>query len=92
MKKKVSNILLVLIFLGGLSLMLYPTVSNYWNSFHQTQAITEYLESVEGMDNTVYEEMLESAREYNRNKRYRNHGIYRYPQDQLSPDRLSRHR
>ena len=30
----------------GLSLLLYPTVSDYWNSFHQTKAITTYAENV----------------------------------------------
>ena len=42
MKKKKGNfitILLVLILLVGLSLLLYPSVSDYWNSLHQTKAI-----------------------------------------------------
>ena len=39
MKKRLSTILLILIFLIGLSLLLYPTVSDYWNSLHQSRAI-----------------------------------------------------
>ena len=44
MKKKGNflNILLVLVFFVGLSLLLYPSVSDYWNSFHQTRAIAAY--------------------------------------------------
>ena len=44
MKKKTSgkltNIVLVLIFLAGLSLLLYPTVSDYWNSLHASRAVS----------------------------------------------------
>ena len=39
MKKHLSTIILILVFLVGLSLLLYPTVSDYWNSFHQSRAI-----------------------------------------------------
>ena len=44
-KKKrisISTIILTVIFLVGLGVMLYPTVSDYWNSFHQTRAIANY--------------------------------------------------
>ena len=39
MKKHLSTILLILVFLTGLSLLLYPTVSDYWNSLHQLSLI-----------------------------------------------------
>ena len=38
-KTKGSTLILILVFLAGLSLLLYPSVSNYWNSFHATRAI-----------------------------------------------------
>ena len=47
MKKKKRNWItpcLILILLVGLSLLLYPTVSDYWNSFHQSRAIASYAE------------------------------------------------
>ena len=66
MKKRLTNILLVMIFLIGLSLLLYPTLSNYWNSFHQSRAIASYAESVAQLDDKQYDEILEAAREYNR--------------------------
>ena len=45
-KKNLSTILLLLVFLIGLSLLLYPTVSDYWNSFRQSRAIANYEENV----------------------------------------------
>lgn len=64
-KEKISTVVLILVFLAGLSLLLYPTVSDYWNSMHSTQAIMEYVEQVAALDNNDYDEMLEKAREYN---------------------------
>ncbi len=60
-----STIVLIIIFVIGLSLMLYPVVSDYWNSFHQSRAIASYLESVSQMDQAEYDALLEEAREYN---------------------------
>ncbi len=65
MKKRLTNAILVIIFLIGLSLLLYPTLSDYWNSFHQSRAIASYAESVAQLDNKQYDKILESAREYN---------------------------
>ena len=42
MKKHLSTIILVLVLVLGLGIMLYPTVSDWWNSFHQTRAIADY--------------------------------------------------
>ena len=67
MKKiKISTIVLILIFLVGLSLLLYPTVSDYWNSLHQSKAIVEYSRRVEEMDGELYEKLWNEAIEYNR--------------------------
>lgn len=66
MKKNISTLILIFVFLVGLSLLLYPTVSNYWNSLHQTRAIADYTEAVADIDNTMYETMWTDAEEYNR--------------------------
>ena len=58
--------LLLLILLAGLSLLLYPTVSDYWNSFHQTRAIASYAEQVAVLDNNQYDAIWSEAAEYNR--------------------------
>lgn len=64
-KKHFTTILLVLILLTGLSLLLYPTVSDYWNSFHQSRAIASYVEAVAEIDNTDYEKLWQEAVAYN---------------------------
>lgn len=64
-KGSISTFILILVFLVGLSLLLYPTVSDYWNSLHQSRAITEYTEYVIDLDNDLYDELWEEARAYN---------------------------
>lgn len=64
-KKNLTTVLLILAFLAGLSLLLYPTVSDYWNSLHQSRAITEYAEQVNELDNELYEQLWADARSYN---------------------------
>lgn len=67
MRKHLSTIVLVILLLIGLSLLLYPTVSDYWNSFHQTRAIATYTENVSALDNVSYDAIWDAARQYNRN-------------------------
>ena len=70
MKKKKKNngstILLVLILLAGLSLLLYPTISDYWNSFTQSQVITDYADKIAELDEDRYLEYLNDAVNYNK--------------------------
>ena len=65
MKKHLSTVLLLLVLLAGVALLLYPTASDYWNSFHQSQAIAGYAESVSGLNAVDYEHIWRSARDYN---------------------------
>ncbi len=65
MKKDRVSIILFGVLLAGLCLMLYPTVSDYWNSFHQSRAIASYVEAIENLDTADYEAILQEAREYN---------------------------
>ena len=65
MKKNLSTILLVLVLLVGVAIMLYPTASDYWNSFHQSRAIASYAESVSHMTAADYERMWLDASAYN---------------------------
>lgn len=70
MKKRKSRfvtILLLLIFFAGLSLLLYPTASNYWNSLHQSHAIATYSEKVANLSEDQYAALWEAARTYNKN-------------------------
>ena len=67
-KKKglsITSVLLGLIFLAGIGVLLYPTVSDWWNSFHTSRAIANYQAAV---DNVTLEEraaMIAAARDYN---------------------------
>ena len=68
MKKKrnvISTAILVVLLLVGLSVMLYPTVSDWWNSRVQTRAIATYNQSVEKMDTGDKERLLMEAHSYN---------------------------
>ena len=65
LKKNLTTILLVVALVIGLCLLLYPTVSDYWNSLHQSRAIASYTESVAQIDNSRYQVFLEEARDYN---------------------------
>ena len=50
----------------GAGLLLYPSVANYWNSFHQTQAIMAYQDAVSSMSQEDYTAILDEARAYNK--------------------------
>ena len=65
MKKHLSTVILILVFLTGLSLLLYPSVSDYWNSFHQSRAIATYAGEVAALDNDDYDQLWASAQAYN---------------------------
>lgn len=65
MKRALTNFILILVFLIGLSLLLYPSVSDWWNSFHQTRAIANYSETVAQLDTGVYEDIWQRAEAYN---------------------------
>ncbi len=69
MQKKQSNhlttIILIVILLAGLSLLLYPTIADYWNSFRQSQVIANYASDIAQLDKERYKALIESARTYN---------------------------
>lgn len=65
MRNKLTTILLVLAFFAGLSLLLYPTVSDYWNSLHASQAVADYAENVRNLEAENYEQVLQDAKSYN---------------------------
>ena len=68
MKKKAGNLVIGIIFLAGLSLLLYPFVANQWNNYRQKQLISGYeqvvsdKEAAEGID---YDAERKKAEEYN---------------------------
>lgn len=46
MKNKITKCIFALLFLAGLSLLLYPLVSNQWNAYRQSKLISSYEEMV----------------------------------------------
>ena len=64
-KNRIIVILLVAVFLAGLSLLLYPFAADYWNSMRQSKAIASYMEAVTELDDSDYDALWEEARNYN---------------------------
>lgn len=65
MNKKIRIIICVLIFLTGLSVMLYPCVSEYVHQRHQVGVIDDYREKTDKMSDERLREMKAAARQYN---------------------------
>lgn len=65
MKKHVSNIILIVAFIAGLSLLLYPSVSDYWNSLHASRVIANYAAEVANLDQEEYDQIWQDSIKYN---------------------------
>ena len=65
MKKNKIGILLVLMLFVGVCGLLYPSVSQYWNSKTQTRAVENYLDIVNSLKPEDYAAYFEKAHEYN---------------------------
>ena len=61
----ISTIILLVVLLAGIGILLYPSVSDWWNSMHATKAIAGYVSAVEDLSGQERETMLEAARKYN---------------------------
>ena len=64
-KSSFSTIILIIVLIVGLSLLLYPSFSNYWNDLHQTKAIANYDAVMANMSNEDYTQLFEDAVQYN---------------------------
>lgn len=80
MKKHLTTILLFIVLLLGLSLLLYPSFSDWWNSMHMSRVITDYVDLVREMDEDEYEGVLEEARAYNETLVHRANGYTLLPE------------
>ena len=61
MKKKISAILFGLLFLVGFGILVYPTVSNQWNTYRQSQLISNYQSVVQDMSAEDFSKEWEKA-------------------------------
>ena len=80
MKKHASTIFLTLILVIGLSLLLYSSLANWWNSFHQTRAIANYDALLSNMSQEDYDHLYEAAEQYNENMRQVNFPLMYFDQ------------
>lgn len=64
-KERIITICIISILIIGIIMLLYPTLSNYYNSFHQTHVVEKYEESVNKLEDERYNNELIKARIYN---------------------------
>lgn len=88
MKKHLSTIALILALLAGVSLLLYPTVSNYWNTRHASRAVADYAQNVQALDRDTYDELLTAAEAYNRSLLTRENAFFLSEAQQTQYDSL----
>lgn len=64
-KRRISTVVLVLLFCVGMFLLLYPVISDLWNSYHQSKAVSGYVENVNCIDEDRYKDIWARAEAYN---------------------------
>lgn len=66
MKTKKKYIGFALLFLLGLSILLYPTFSDAWNQYRNAKLISTYETAVNNLPDNKYDRLWKEAKEYNR--------------------------
>ena len=66
MQSRKATIILLVFFFIGLSVLLYPSISNYWNSKTQSEAIVDYEAMLANFKPEDYDALFEEADRYNR--------------------------
>lgn len=89
MKKKgqLSTILLILVFFAGLSLLLYPSIANYWNGIHQSRAIASYEQVISDLSGEERQRLWQEACAYNEDMRGRGSSRMLSPEEQQRYER-----
>ena len=82
MKKNKSTIILILVFFVGLSVMLYPTISDYVNQRNQSRAVASYAQDVDNMTDADYSGSFDAADAFNAQVAANEYALYR-------PDQLT---
>ncbi len=65
MRSRFSSIILVIVFIIGLCLVLYPSIADYWNQRVQSRAIVDYEAALKNMSKEDYSAYFAEADEYN---------------------------
>lgn len=66
MKKHLPTILIIIVFLAGIAVFLYPTVSNYLYEKNSSKAITEHAEKLSSLSPEIIAEEKEAVARYNK--------------------------
>ena len=66
LRKNLVTIILLGMIVVGLGLIAYPSVADWWNSFHQTRAVAAYASKIADMSHEEYDKILNEAAEYNK--------------------------
>ena len=66
MKRHGTTVILLIVLIAGLSLLLYPSFSDWWNSMHQSRAVASYVENVANIDEEQYAHLWDAAWNYNK--------------------------
>ena len=80
MRSRKSTVILLILFFIGLSLLLYPSVSNYWNSKTQSEAIIDYEAMLAAYKPEDYSAIFEAADAYNRELEHLSMPLRDYPE------------
>ena len=80
MRSRKSTVILLILFFIGLSLLLYPSVSNYWNSKTQSEAIIDYEAMLAAYKPEDYTAIFEAADAYNRELEHLSMPLRDYPE------------
>lgn len=65
MKKNIIKIILIIIFFIGISILLYPTISQHYNSYVQSKTVANYDKIFKGLENKDYSKIFNEADKYN---------------------------
>ena len=68
MKKHLPTIIVVVIFLCGLSLFLYPTVSDLYNQYLNNKLIGDYKDAFKGTSEEELDKAMDDAVAFNENR------------------------
>jgi len=63
--RKLAISFFILLFLSGLTMLLYPSISKQFNADEHTQSVRHFITAVEGMDGRASSEMMQAAHEFN---------------------------
>lgn len=86
MKKALVIVVVVLILLAGLGLILYPTLGDYYNRIHRSDAIVAYKEQISAFDDRAFSDMWDRAVRYNEQLYDTTKGIEPKPEDRIEYD------